>query len=340
MVGRFSDTPQRRDTPAAARNLLVENLRLRRISACRPIVSSHLRRMVGRILLLFLLTAVGIRGAENSDDAPDWGTIDPPPTVKLVSDCAAVVPGSTFRVGLLIDLKPGRIMYSPEVTAFARAPDFQFIFPDGFIVEETTWPFPAPNTEPNPNAPAAVSRQSLLYRDELLVFAKVKSPASISDASITVNVRGDVPVEMYRMSLRRPFRALEKAVLVLPVGSREVPAHQELFEKYAARVPHAPPKGVQIRWRQEGGAVRLEVTGLPAGKYKRLDLMPAAGSAFTFEFKNASMPALEGSVNTSRPVTLRIDHHKAALMAVPADQHDLVEVWTLPESSLFPIAPQ
>jgi hypothetical protein len=287
-----------------------------------------------------LLGGASLRAAEPVADKVQVRDEPEDPTYQLVADVAAVVPGKSFRVGVLIRMKPGFVLYRPDHFFDGSGDDLKFHLPDGFEVGETTWPLAAPDTKPARYYLGAIP--PVIHRDELLIFKTVTPPNTILTKPIEIKLTGSARIDFEGNENFGGFCSFlfidgeaETASLVLPVGDHKVAANQDIFDKYTARVPHAPPDGVEIRWEQKDGALHWQVSGLPDGKYKRLDIVRFTHSAYTFEVDNASIPVGGTAASSAVPVTLHLDDDGVALMAVPADPQDLAEAWELPESSTF-----
>ncbi len=96
-------------------------------------------------------------------------------TARLVSDAAAIEPGGTFRIAVLLEPKAGWHVNWLNPGDAGLAPGVEWQVPEGFKVGPVRWPFP----ERFKTGPIVIFG----YSGELLLVAEVRVPAAAKPGS-------------------------------------------------------------------------------------------------------------------------------------------------------------
>src|SRR4051794_27121230 len=140
----------------------------------------------------------------------------------LLADVAAVKPGASFNVGVLLEIAPGWHIYWTNPGDSGLATEVKFQLPEGFKVGDLRYPTPSRFNSPDGAA-------SFGYAGTVLLTAPVRAPADLKNekelrfgASANWRVCKDVCL---------PGPA--KPELSLPISNDAKPANEALFKKWA-----------------------------------------------------------------------------------------------------------
>jgi DsbC/DsbD-like thiol-disulfide interchange protein len=134
--------------------------------------------------------------------------------------------------------------------------------PEGFKVHDLQWPIPAREKEPG-------DLEVFAYSSEVLLFAEVEAPQSLSSGPIEIQAKSDWLV-------CQDFCIPGSAQLSLTVnaGVNAPSQSAEIFEKYTARLPKPLLAALKIGFGRSGKSLSLSVAGAPNGSV--LDFFPLA----------------------------------------------------------------
>jgi DsbC/DsbD-like thiol-disulfide interchange protein len=205
----------------------------------------------------------------------------PPPQERnqvkatLLADVAAVKPGATFDVGVLLEIAPGWHVYWTNPGDSGLPTQVKFQFPEGFKVGDLRYPTPSRFTTPDGAA-------SFGYSGSVLLTAPVEAPAELKElkelklaASATWLVCKEVCL---------PGTA--KPELNLPISKNVAPANEALFKKWVEQVPvdvKDSPDVAKLEWTPGGdkaaGEWALVVTWKQAAAPQDVNLFPGPDEA-------------------------------------------------------------
>ena len=204
----------------------------------------------------------------------------PHATVTLVSETAAVAPGSPFRLGLHFKLAKGWHIYWTNPGAAGEPPQLDLSLPEGAKASDMAWPTPE-RVRQNDEV------MSYAYVDEVLLPIAVTPPAGVSSfpikakASWLICEKICVPEE-------------GELALDLPIGRASLSAQAPLFAAADARIPRPSSDAATI---SRDGV--LTVTGS--------DLSPDAVRQAWF------LPASWGAIDDLAPQALNVEPGKLSL---------------------------
>jgi len=180
----------------------------------------------------------------------------------LWADTTAIVPGQTFRLGLLLRMAPGWHTYWENPGDSGLATEFEPQLPPGFTVGPTGWPLPKRIIEPG-------DIQVYAYKGEVLLVRSITTPAAVDAAEISIPVKA---TWLVCEAVCIPGKA--DLQLTLPVASSAEPANPGLFAKFTAQLPSAgqPPFAMAWTATPTGWNLGLRDTGAAA----RADFFPYA----------------------------------------------------------------
>ena len=180
----------------------------------------------------------------------------------LLADTTAIVPGQTFRLGLLLRMAPGWHTYWENPGDSGLATEFEPQLPPGFTAGPTGWPLPKRIIEPG-------DIQVYAYKGEVLLVRSITTPAAVDAAEISIPVKA---TWLVCEAVCIPGKA--GLQLTLPVASSAEPANPGLFAKFTAQLPSAgqPPFAMAWTATPTGWNLGLRDTGAAA----RADFFPYA----------------------------------------------------------------
>jgi len=116
-----------------------------------------------RILILLLFIIAGLVVPSFAQEVPT------PVRAKLVADIAAVKPGESFNLGVLMEIDPGWHVYWKYPGETGLPTRVQFKAPDGFNTEELKWPIPKAYHKPQGGI-------DFVYENSLLLWTNIDVP--------------------------------------------------------------------------------------------------------------------------------------------------------------------
>lgn len=195
---------------------------------------------------------------------------------RLVADVSKVRPGSTFTVGVLLDVAAGWHVYWTNPGDSGLAPTVKFKLPEGFTAGPLQFPTPERFT------PGA-DQVAYGYSGSVLLTTSVMAPAALKVGE-AVNIRADVS---WLVCSEACVPGKGKAELALSAAKDAAPADDataSLFRKWAARMPADVGNAADVaklEWSADGkaGKAALVVTWKDAAGPSSIDLFPAADDA-------------------------------------------------------------
>ena len=180
----------------------------------------------------------------------------------LVADTTAIVPGQTFRLGLLLRMAPGWHTYWENPGDSGLATKFEPQLPPGFSAGPLAWPLPRRIIEPG-------DIQVYAYKGEVLLVRTITTPAAIDTAEINLLAKS---TWLVCEAICIPGKA--DLQLTLPVAAAAEPANTDLFAKFKAQLPSADQPPFTISWTATPTGWNLGLRD--AGDATRADFYPFA----------------------------------------------------------------
>ncbi|MCS6803577.1 MAG: protein-disulfide reductase DsbD family protein [Acidobacteriota bacterium] len=145
---------------------------------------------------------------------------------ELLADVAAIQPGKSFTVGVLLRMKPGWHVYWKNPGDSGLPTLVEFKVPQGFVLGPLQWPIPTRFDQPG-------NIVGYGYSDSVLFIAKVLAPKTVSLGS-TIRIQAKVEwLSCEQVCI--PGKA--NLSLTLPVSKAAAPANAELFASWQRRLP-------------------------------------------------------------------------------------------------------
>ena len=149
-----------------------------------------------------------------------------PATARLVADVTSIEPGKTFRLGVHFRMEPLWHIYWHSARDGGLGTKIDWRLPEGLSAGELSWPVPK-------RYQLEGDLVAFGYGHEVLIFTEV---------TVDPNFSAEGPIEI---GAQLSWLVCKKVCLIgagnptlsLPVGSAK-PANGELFERFAARLPH------------------------------------------------------------------------------------------------------
>jgi thiol:disulfide interchange protein DsbD len=178
-----------------------------------------------KVLVIACVAALAACGAAAPGDA---GPKAPPVSAQLLADVAAVRPGQTFTVGVLLKLQPGWHVYWKNPGESGLPTAVAWTVPEGFTVGGLQWPVPTRFSQPG-------DILGYGYEGEVMLLAAVTAPAQLPAGS-PVTIAADASwLSCEKVCI--PGKA--RVDLKLPAGEAPAVANEALFAQWRARVPVA-----------------------------------------------------------------------------------------------------
>ena len=171
----------------------------------------------------------------------------PPPQERnqvkatLLADVAAVKPGATFNVGVLLEIAPGWHVYWTNPGDSGLPTQVKFQFPEGFKVGDLRYPTPSRFSTPDGAA-------SFGYSGTVLLTALVEAPDELMKEQKELRL-GASATWLVCKEVCLPGTA--KPELTLPISNDAAPANEPLFKKWAEQVPvdvKESPDVAKLEW--------------------------------------------------------------------------------------------
>jgi thiol:disulfide interchange protein DsbD len=184
---------------------------------------------------------------------------------RLVADTTAIVPGKSFRVGLVLEMAPRWHSYWKYAGDAGIPTSLAWQLPAGFTAGPLEWPLPGAEIEPG-------DIEVYGYGDEVMLLQTITPPAQLPPGE--VELRADA-AWLVCADLCIPGKAALS--LKLPVAATAEPANADLFAKWAARVPADTPLPFPVAWTRSGDT--LQATIHPGGGAQSVEFFPLPKSA-------------------------------------------------------------
>jgi len=194
---------------------------------------------------------------------------------SLIADTTAVIPGTTFTLGVLFKAKPDWHIYwkNPGATGFATT--VKWGLPPGASSTATMYPAPLMFESPGNLVSFGYEKETML-----MVEAKAANLPENGQVQITADAK-------WLMCSDRCIPNSKSLTISLPIGKGE-PANQELFKKYRTQVPKPVgdlPAGVKAEATPSGSSTTFTLTITPP-EGKKLVAQHGEGLHETYFFPN------------------------------------------------------
>jgi len=174
-----------------------------------------------RRILILLSVFAGLVISSFAQEVPT------PVRAKLVADIAAVKPGESFNLGVLMKIDPGWHVYWKYPGDAGLPTRVQFKVPDGFSVGKINWPIPNAYHQPQGGIDYG-------YENLLLLWTSVEVP---SDAELNSNFQIDAKVSWISCKeICIPGKA--NLQFDTKISDLRKPADTALFSEWQNSLPH------------------------------------------------------------------------------------------------------
>ncbi len=205
---------------------------------------------------------------------------------SLVADVTAIVPGRTFRVGLLLDQAPGWHTYWQNPGDAGLPTSIAWSLPDGFAAGPIDWPIPLREAESG-------GLEAYAYKNHVLLMTTIQAPAGLAPGT-PVTLRATA-AWLVCEEICIPGSA--DLTLTLPVEPSATADNADLFAHYTRQLPSMDAPPFPISWSRAGNTLTLTATNLPDGTGLDVFPLPAKG-------QTVSHPKAGTAVGGSATVTL------------------------------------
>lgn len=150
---------------------------------------------------------------------------------RMLTDVSAIQPGQPFTAGVLLKIDPKWHVYWLNPGDSGEATKVTFEAPEGFKVDPVQYPVPVKFMQPG-------DMVGYGYTDEVMITARITPPADLAAGSpveISANARWLVCEDVC-------IPGKQSLTASLPVTSSAQPANEQVFQKWAARMPVAKEK--------------------------------------------------------------------------------------------------
>jgi thiol:disulfide interchange protein DsbD len=199
---------------------------------------------------------------------------DHPVRASLISDSAAIAPGRPFRVGLLLDMRPGWHTYWQNPGDAGQATTLKLKLPPGFAARPLQFPVPIRFEQTG-------GIVGYGYEQRVLLMATVIPPHDLPTGQAQ-SLSAEARWLVCDPGVCIPGKA--SLELTLPVAEQAKPDHQTMFEDWSRQLPQKPEAaGATIRWTMSGElssgqAIATAIVTWPAA-VTDVDLVPTASPA-------------------------------------------------------------
>ncbi|MGM0575776.1 MAG: protein-disulfide reductase DsbD family protein [Myxococcota bacterium] len=168
--------------------------------------------------------------------------------VRLMTDVNGVVPGETFRVGVLFEVEEGWHVYWRYAGETGLPTEIGFQAPDGFELRGMRWPTPT-------RIESDSGIVSYGYEEDVLLFTEVTAPPDILEGeAITLTAHAD-----WLVCHENCIPGTARLSLPLHVRSDAGPSdHRPVFEAAGERIPGPLPEDLKVD-------THLSVSGVAPG---------------------------------------------------------------------------
>lgn len=178
---------------------------------------------------------------------------------ELVANTNAIVPGRSFKVGLLLRMEPGWHTYWQNPGDSGMATTLGWELPDGFVAGEIEWPAPKATLEEG-------DLLTYTFDKEVLLTVPIKAPPNIAAGEVALRARAKW---LACEKLCLPGQA--ELALTLPVASGNLPANEPLFGKY---LPPKPISESNLKVQTHVTADKVTVEVEHSVRQEKLQLFP------------------------------------------------------------------
>lgn len=218
-------------------------------------------------------------------------------TPSLVADTTSIEAGKPFNVGVLIKLDPEWHTYWQSAGEIGLPLKVTWTLPPGFEAAPLEWPLPMSLLD--------MDFLNYVYKDEVLVMAKITPPAKLPGGEVVLKAK----VNWQVCNESNPAKKIvgtcipgnANLTLSLAGGAPGTPANEALFAKWRAQLPKttAPPA---VSWDLSmPKKVSLTVQGLADGQKPEFFALPPPGA--TPGHPTLSEPDASGARTISFEVT-------------------------------------
>jgi len=179
-----------------------------------------------------------------------------------VADTTAIIPGQTFRIGLLLRMAPGWHTYWENPGDSGLATKFEPQLATGFVAGPIAWPLPQRIIEPG-------DIQVYAYKGEILLVRTITPPATLAAPEINIPAKS---TWLVCEAICIPGKA--DLQITLPVAAAAEPANTDLFAKFTAQLPSADRPPFTTSWTATPTGWNLGLRN--ANKATRADFYPFA----------------------------------------------------------------
>lgn len=183
---------------------------------------------------------------------------------SLQANTAAIVPGKTFNVGLLLRMAPGWHTYWKFSGDAGLPTEIKWNLPAGWKVGEIQWPIPLKTNDPG-------DIQTYGYQDEILLIQEMTPPTEIGGSPVKLSAQAD-----WLVCEKICIPGNANVELELPTSATADPKNTDLFARYLRLVPKKFPdeKTATAKWNRTGNDLYLKVASEQIVNYQSLDFFP------------------------------------------------------------------
>lgn len=218
---------------------------------------------------------------------------------SLVADTTAIVPGKSFRAGLVLKMAGGWHTYWQYGGDAGIATEIKWKLPAGFGVGPIDWPLPEIDLQPEADI------LTYTYRGEVLLMQTVRPPAAIRESQVTL--RADASW-LVCAEICIPGKA-PGLTLTLPVAATAEPANAAEFQRWSQRLPSSEPLPFPISWSRSGKQLVAKVSP-PAGT-KTVEFFPLPPAE-----EDIGHPAVTGSAKDGFTISVEAASDLRGVLAI------------------------
>ncbi|MFZ4483335.1 MAG: protein-disulfide reductase DsbD family protein [Chthoniobacterales bacterium] len=232
---------------------------------------------------------------------------------SLIADTTTVVPGQSFRVGLLLRMAPGWHTYWENPGDSGLPSTFDLELPPGFSAGPLEWPLPQRIIEPG-------DIQVYAYRGETLLTRTVTAPADLGATTITLKAKST-----WLVCAEICIPGKSRLELSLPVGTSAEAANADVFARFRPLAPSSDPPPFETVWTKTPTGWNLGLRGLVStGRVDFLPLSEGTGHTSPRDIAN-------GAADLAIPVD-----GGAAVRGVIVRENGTRRGWTIESASTKP----
>jgi thiol:disulfide interchange protein len=184
---------------------------------------------------------------------------------ELLADTATVVPGKSFRVGVLLRMVPHWHTYWTFSGDAGLPTEIKWQLPSGWKVGEVQWPTPVKLQDPG-------DIETYGYENEVMLTQELTPPQSLGKDSVKLSAQVN-----WLVCERLCIPGSADLTLSLPISASGQSANAELFTRYEKLLPLAsPPSGLSIRQAAGPKEKSVTITGHELERFAEVDFYPLA----------------------------------------------------------------